>query len=160
MRSLIILLMLFIFVAANAAPIATFKFENEQQEILFHKLSHELRCLVCQNQSIGDSNADLAKDLRNEIYRMIKQGKGEQEIIDFMVQRYGDFVLYNPPVKPITWMLWFGPAIIFFIALFYVLRIIKTHKTNRRSEQLDTKDIERLKSLQAEAEHNSQQQQE
>jgi cytochrome c-type biogenesis protein CcmH len=160
MRSLIIILMLLVSVSALAAPIATFKFDNEQQEVLFHKLSQELRCLVCQNNSIGDSNADLAKDLRTELYNMIMQGKGEQEIIDFMVQRYGDFVLYNPPMKPLTWVLWFGPAIIFVFALFYVLRLIKTQRADTGSVELESKESERLKSLQAEAEQSNRQQQE
>ena len=95
MIRLVLLLLLFAGQAAFAAPVDTFEFKSEQQETIFHRLSNELRCLVCQNQSIGDSNADLAKDLRNEIYKMLQQGKSEDEIIDFMVQRYGDFVLYN-----------------------------------------------------------------
>lgn len=158
MRSLIVLL--FLCAPAFAAPVATFEFENEEQEALFHRLSHELRCLVCQNQSIGDSNADLAQDLRKEIYGMIVQGNTETEIVDFMVQRYGDFVLYKPPMKPLTWMLWFGPLIVFVIALFYALRYIRTQQTSRVTGKLDTADIERLKNLQAEARQQQQHQQE
>ncbi len=152
MRSLIAGLLLLLQFGVHAAPIATFEFESDEQEALFHRLSHELRCLVCQNQSIGDSNADLARDLRNEIYGMIAQGKTEQQIIDFMVQRYGDFVLYKPPVKPLTWMLWFGPAIVFVIALAYALRFIRAQKNTGAASQLDAAEIERLKNLQAEAE--------
>ncbi len=151
MRSLMLVCLLLLQFGALAAPIATFEFESDEQEAMFHRLSHELRCLVCQNQSIGDSNADLAKDLRNEIYGMIVQGKTEQQIIDFMVQRYGDFVLYKPPVKPLTWMLWFGPAIVFVIALVYALRFIRAQKTATAATQLDAAEIERLKNLQAEA---------
>ena len=73
------------------------------------KLSEELRCLVCQNQNIADSNAELAQDLRREIRSMIKEGKSDKEIIDFMVTRYGDFVLYRPPVQGNTLLLWVGP---------------------------------------------------
>lgn len=73
------------------------------------KLSEELRCLVCQNQNIADSNAELAQDLRREIRGMIKEGKSDKEIIDFMVARYGDFVLYRPPVQGNTLLLWIGP---------------------------------------------------
>jgi cytochrome c-type biogenesis protein CcmH len=71
----------------------------------------ELRCLVCQNQTIADSNADLAVDLRNQVKQMLREGKNEREIIDYMTARYGDFVLYRPPVKGTTMLLWFGPAI-------------------------------------------------
>ena len=82
---------------------------------------------------------------------MIVQGKSEQEIIDFMVQRYGDFVLYKPPVKPLTWMLWFGPMIVFIIALVYALSFIRAQRRKAAATALDTAEIERLKNLQAEA---------
>ena len=75
-------------------------------------LAEQLRCLVCQNQSIAESNAELAVDLRREISEQIRAGRSDQDIIDFMVARYGDFVLYRPPVKPHTWLLWFGPALL------------------------------------------------
>jgi cytochrome c-type biogenesis protein CcmH len=73
------------------------------------RLESELRCLVCQNQTLADSNADLADDLRREVRALALQGKSDEEIKAYLVARYGDFVLYNPPVKPLTWMLWFGP---------------------------------------------------
>ena len=79
------------------------------------KLSEQLRCLVCQNQSIADSNAELAVDLRRQIREQIAQGRSDGEIVDFMVQRYGDFVLYNPPVRATTILLWFGPALLLII---------------------------------------------
>jgi cytochrome c-type biogenesis protein CcmH len=74
-------------------------------------LAHQLRCLVCQNQTLADSQADLAADLRTQIAVMVKDGKTDGEIINFFVQRYGDFVLYRPPVKPTTYFLWFGPFV-------------------------------------------------
>jgi len=73
------------------------------------KLETELRCLVCQNQTLADSNADLAEDLRREVRELAVSGKSDDEIRSYLVARYGDFVLYNPPVKPTTWLLWFGP---------------------------------------------------
>ncbi len=152
MRRLISLLFLLLTSALHAAPFTGFEFDNAEQEAMYYRLSHELRCLVCQNQSIGDSNADLAKDLRNEIYGMIMQGQSEQQIIDFMVQRYGEFVLYTPPVKPMTWMLWFGPLIVFIIALWYALHFVRKQRARNGSDTvLDTEEIERLKNLQAEA---------
>lgn len=133
-----------------AGPVITYKFESEEQESLFNKLSDELRCLVCQNQSIADSNADLAKDLREEIYGMLQEGKSEQEIVDFMVARYGDFVLYNPPMKPVTWILWFGPAFALLAGFVFVVRIMKQQKSNKENE-MSSEEIERLKALQSEA---------
>lgn len=75
-------------------------------------ISDELRCLVCQNQTIADSNAELAIDLRNQVREKLQQGMSDKDIVDYMVQRYGDFVLYRPPVKTSTWLLWFGPFLL------------------------------------------------
>lgn len=88
-------------------------------------LSEELRCLVCQNQTIADSNAELAQDLRREIRSMIKDGKSDQQILDFMVTRYGDFVLYRPPVKGATLLLWGGPLLLLVLGLFTLVRYLK-----------------------------------
>ena len=87
---------------------------DPQLEIQVHRLSTELRCLVCQNQTLADSDAPLAEDLRVEIREMAAQGKSDQEIIDYLVARYGDFVLYRPPVKAITVLLWGGPFLLLF----------------------------------------------
>ena len=134
----------------KAAPIETFQFDSPETEKVFHKLSEELRCLVCQNQNIAESNADLAKDLRLEIYTMLSDGKSEEEIVDFMVQRYGDYVLYNPPVKPLTWLLWFGPIIIFGIGLVFVIYYLKAQNRMKQQQALSPEEIERIKSLHAE----------
>ena len=88
-------------------------------------LSEELRCLVCQNQNIADSNAELAQDLRRKIRGMIQAGKTDKEIIDFMVTRYGDFVLYRPPVKGITLLLWGGPIALLLLGLFALQRYLR-----------------------------------
>ena len=87
-------------------------------------LAEQLRCLVCQNQSIAESSAELAVDLRREISEQIRAGRSDQDIIDFMVARYGDFVLYRPPVKPHTWLLWFGPALLAIAALIAFARAL------------------------------------
>ena len=89
------------------------------------RLSEELRCLVCQNQSLADSHADLAIDLKNQVREKFRQGASESEVIAFMTERYGDFVLYRPPVKAATWLLWFGPGLLLvagLVALFLRLR--------------------------------------
>ena len=87
-------------------------------------LSDEIRCLVCQNQNIAESNSELAQDLKQQIHSMLQQGKSEDEITEFMVERYGDYVLFDPPFKPLTWLLWLGPLLIFIIAAIVVLRTI------------------------------------
>lgn len=91
--------------AADATPMA----EDPAVEARLVTISEELRCLVCQNESLAASRAELANDLREEVRKLIRQGKSDAEIRDYLVARYGDFVLYRPPVKPTTWLLWFGP---------------------------------------------------
>lgn len=150
MRVIVLLVMALLLTSLNAAPVATYEFASEKQEALFNKLSNELRCLVCQNQSIADSNAELATDLRDEIYGMLQQGKSEEEIVEFMVARYGDFVMYNPPMKPMTWLLWFGPAFALLAGFFFVVRIIGRQKKAAVAE-MSSEEIERLKALQSEA---------
>ena len=98
------------------------------------KLSEELRCLVCQNQTIADSNAELAQDLRREVRGMIKDGKRDKEIVDFMVARYGDFVLYRPPVKGITLLLWGGPVGLMLLGLFALQRYLRRRATRMNAE--------------------------
>ena len=95
-----------------ATAIDPLPFQSEVEERRFQALVAELRCLVCQNQNLADSDADLAKDLRAEVFEMLRAGKSDGEIRDFLVQRYGDFVLYDPPFKPVTWILWLGPALV------------------------------------------------
>ena len=133
-----------------AAPIETFQFDSPETEKVFHKLSEELRCLVCQNQNIAESNADLAQDLRLEIYTMLSQGKTEEEIVDFMVQRYGDYVMYRPPFNPMTWLLWFGPIIAFVFGLFFVVRYMKAQAGSTQQSSLTEEENERIKNLHAE----------
>lgn len=121
------LVCLFIVLAARMAFAAEAPLlaSDETVEKRLVAISEELRCLVCQNESLAGSRADLANDLRREIRKMIAEGKGDQEILDFMVARYGDFVLYRPPVKPTTWLLWGGPFLLMgggLITLIWLLR--------------------------------------
>ena len=114
---------------ANEAPDAA---ANPALEKRVMALSGELRCLVCQNQTIADSNAELAIDLKNQVREKLGQGMSDKDVIDYMVQRYGDFVLYRPPVKTITWLLWFGPFLLLVGGIFILLL-----KLSRRRIQLD-----------------------
>ncbi len=99
------------------AAIETYQFSNAEDEIRYQKMIAELRCLVCQNQNLADSNAELAQDLRAKTFEMINAGASNNEIAEFMVARYGDFVLYRPPLKGQTLLLWIGPFGILLIAL-------------------------------------------
>ena len=130
--------------AANEAAMA----EDPVAEKRLQALSEELRCLVCQNQTIADSNAELAQDLRREVRAMIKDGKSDKEIIDFMVTRYGDFVLYRPPVKGITLLLWGGPVALMLFGLFALVRYLrKRAKQIAEEAPLTAADTVRAESL-------------
>lgn len=121
---LVLTLALLLIAGSAHATLDAFDFSGPVSEDRFRALIGELRCLVCQNESLVGSQAELAQDLRQEIHTMMAQGKSDQEIIDFMVARYGDFVLYNPPVKPSTYLLWFGPFVLLLIAAVIVLRSV------------------------------------
>ncbi len=103
-------------------------FDTPEQEVLYESLLQEYRCLKCQNQNLADSDADLAGDLRNEIRDQIKAGRSGSEINDYLVARYGDYVLYKPQLKPSTYILWFGPFLLLFIAGWYALRVARGHR--------------------------------
>jgi cytochrome c-type biogenesis protein CcmH len=91
-------------------------------------LSQELRCLVCQNETLADSRADLANDLRNQIREQMTAGKTDKEIVAFLTDRYGDFILYRPPVRPVTYLLWFGPFILMIGGLVFLFRHLKARR--------------------------------
>ncbi len=121
-------LLILVFAACLPAHAADtpLKFTDPTQEQRYQSLLLELRCLVCQNQSLADSHADLAQDLRNEVHDMLVQGKSNQQILEFMVQRYGDFVLYRPPVREGTWLLWFGPFVLLVIGVIVAVRFSRS----------------------------------
>jgi cytochrome c-type biogenesis protein CcmH len=105
-------------------------------EARMQAIAIELRCLVCQNQTIADSNADLAVDLRQQVREMLRQGKSNREIIDYMTARYGDFVLYRPPVKGTTMLLWFGPAVLL-VGGVAILWLVLRRRSRRAPEDFD-----------------------
>ena len=128
------------------AVIESYDFETPAQEQRFKQLSEELRCLVCQNENLASSRADLAQDLRQQLHEMILAGASNDEIVEYMVARYGDFVLYRPPVKSSTWLLWFGPAILAVLAVWVVVRVVKA---NARADEMPLDDAERRRVQQA-----------
>lgn len=126
------------------ASIEALDFNSPQVEKDYYTLIDELRCLVCQNQNLKDSNADLAKDLRKQTYEMLQQGKSKQDVIDYMVARYGDFVLYRPPLKSTTILLWTGPFLLLLVVLFLVIRRIRR---NRSVEPPEPETLEQARHL-------------
>ncbi|KRG69194.1 cytochrome C biogenesis protein [Pseudoxanthomonas dokdonensis] len=95
--------------SSDATPL---QFRDDAEEARFHQLTSELRCVMCQNQSLADSNAQIAHDLRREVLDLMQQGQSDAQIKEFLVQRYGQFVLYRPEMEPGTWLLWFGPLLL------------------------------------------------
>jgi cytochrome c-type biogenesis protein CcmH len=110
------------FVVTAQAAIEAYEFESVQMETDYNRLISELRCLVCQNQNLSGSDADLARDLRRQTYEMLMQGNSTDQVIEFMVARYGDFVLYRPQFKASTYLLWLGPFVLLIGVLFIVIK--------------------------------------
>ena len=138
--------------AAQSAP-------NEALEKHVLAVSEQLRCLVCQNQTIADSHADLAVDLRNQVREKIQSGMSDQQIYDYMTERYGDFVMYRPPLKSTTWLLWFGPFLLLLLGLIFLVARLRrpalveeiSEADQQRSQQLLstklTSELDRKESL-------------
>ena len=139
-------LILLLFANWSLAEEAPLLAKDPELEERVKSISLELRCLVCQNQTIADSNAGLAVDLKNQVRDMLRQGMDERQIKEFMVERYGDFVLYDPPIKGTTMVLWAGPLLMLFIAFWFAVKVVR-----RRSKSVDTdqtsKDIDRAREL-------------
>ncbi|MBU3614153.1 cytochrome c-type biogenesis protein CcmH [Polynucleobacter sp. Latsch14-2] len=110
-------------------------------------ISEEMRCLVCQNESLSGSRSELAQDLRREIRDLIKQGKTDAEIRTFMVDRYGDFILYRPPVKPTTWLLWIGPFVLMFAGIVALLMYLRRRNTQVTTTSLSDDENKRIDAL-------------
>ncbi len=145
MRGWLLALMLLFAGAAHAqseAPDVPPVFRNAGEEQRFHALTSELRCVMCQNQSLADSNAMVARDLRREVLGLMRDGKSDAEIKQFLVQRYGEFVLYRPRMERSTWLLWFGPALLVLGAGFGVWRIVARNAAKARALPAPNEDQE------------------
>ena len=112
------------------------QYRDAAEEARFHALAAELRCVQCQNQSLADSNAQIAHDLRLQVLALMREGKTDREIKDYLVARYSDFVLYNPPVRPSTWLLWFGPALILLGGAAVLVAVVR-----RRADRIGAGDV-------------------
>lgn len=125
--------------AKEAAPLS----DNPEVERRLMAIAEELRCLVCQNESLAGSRADLAQDLRREVRELITAGKSDQEVKDFLVSRYGDFVLYRPQVKPMTYLLWAGPFVLLLAGLVGLFRFLRHRATAADAMEAPLSDAER-----------------
>ena len=144
-RSLFIALLIFGFfaIAANAQPVT----DEAVVEQRLAKLSHELRCLQCRNQTLAESPAGLAEDLRREIRIQIRAGKSDQEILAFLTQRYGDFILYKPRVTAATYLLWFGPFALLLVGMVILFRYIKQRRDSITEQPMTADDHRRAEEL-------------
>ncbi len=122
---------------AQASDPTPLQFRDNAEETRFHRLTAELRCVMCQNQSLADSNAQIAHDLRREVLDLMRQGRTDAEIKRFLVDRYGEFVLYKPEMSPGTWLLWFGPAVLVLAGGAIVLRIVRRRSGGRDVAEAD-----------------------
>lgn len=132
LRWLIVGLML---ASSGVSAIDPNRLEDPALQARYEALIEELRCLQCQNQTIAASNATLAQDLRRQIRTMLLDGASDDEILTYMAERYGDFVLYRPPLKPRTVALWFGPAVMLLVGLFVVGRVVRSHRNELTNEE-------------------------
>lgn len=132
--------------ASFAVKIEFHSFENRQQEKLYLQLIAELRCVKCQNQNLAESNAELAMDMRDKAYELIIKGGSREDVVKYMTDRYGDFVLYKPPFKAKTLLLWIGPPIFLFLSLFMLFKLIRNQK-NQPAESLSNADRDAVREL-------------
>lgn len=130
MRALIVLLWLGAGVAMAIDPLP---FHDAAEEERFRALAAELRCVMCQNQSLADSNAPIAQDLRREVFELMRQGRSDGEIKAFLTERYGEFVLYRPPLDARSWLLWFGPALVLVAGAATVFVIVRRRSGRARA---------------------------
>jgi cytochrome c-type biogenesis protein CcmH len=128
--------------AGEATPLA----QDPQVEARLVDIAQELRCLVCQNESLASSHAELAEDLRQEVRKLIREDKTDAQIKTYLVERYGDFVLYNPPLKPLTWPLWFGPFLLLLLAITGLWRYMHARK-QRISHHLNASERAQVEQL-------------
>lgn len=146
MKHWLISLLMLVSVQAVAA-IDTYEFQDEDTRKRFQQLTEELRCPKCQNQNLSDSNSPIAKDLRHEVYRMLDEGESNSEIADFMVARYGEFVLYKPRKDASTYILWYGPFGLLLVGLIVVFAITRRKDTAAKETSESNLDNEQRKKL-------------
>jgi cytochrome c-type biogenesis protein CcmH len=138
---------LLLFSISAAAVIENHEFEDDELRLRYQSLSAELRCPKCQNQNIADSNAPIASDLREQLYQQLHAGHSDQQIVDYMVQRYGEFVLYRPRVNKVTLVLWLAPLILLGLALWILLATLRGNRSQAHSASLSEEEQQRIDEL-------------
>ena len=134
LRGLMLVALLALAGFAHAQAIEPMPFANHAQEVRFQHLTAQLRCPMCQNETLADSNAPIARDLRNQVFKLMQQGKSDDEIKQYLVDRYSTYVLYDPPLNSGTWLLWFGPLLILLAGAGVVVTVLR--KRNRDNQVL------------------------
>jgi len=150
-RTVLLLLLLLLSAPFSLAKDAQPAGDDPALEKRLNNLSKELRCLVCQNETLADSQADLAEDLRREIREQMRAGKSDKEIIDFLTQRYGQFILYRPQVTPTTYLLWFGPFVLLLLGLLILFSYIKQRRDTIPDKPLTDAERQRAQELLSDA---------
>lgn len=139
-----LLLFLLGYSASVNAGVNIYEFEDDTQTDQFYGLIEELRCPKCQNQNLADSDAPLAKDIKKRVYKLVKEGKSDQEITAYLVERFGDFVTYRPPIKPGTWLLWFGPGVILVLVAVVLFIRVRSAQDTELTTEVDATEVEQL----------------
>ena len=147
MKSIFYALILLLMSGWAQATIDAYPFTDEGKEAQFKELINELRCPKCQNQTISDSDAPLAKDLKDKTYEMVQQGAAKDEVIHYMVDRYGNFVHYQPPIQGSTWILWFGPFVFLLLAIVSVTLLVRSKAKQSQPVSLSAEEQQRLSEL-------------
>jgi len=150
MLKLLMIMAVLSFNSAHAA-IDTYEFKDADKQARFHELTADLRCPKCQNQNLADSNSEIAQDLRQKVYEMLDADQSDSDIVDFMVARYGEFVLYEPRFSLQNSILWLGPFALLIVGLFVVLFLVRSRSKNSKIDsaevELDTQQQKRLKQV-------------
>jgi cytochrome c-type biogenesis protein CcmH len=131
----------------QASPVETFQFNDDVTKVRFQTLTKELRCPKCQNQDLADSNSPIAADLRKQIYSQLMDDRSDSEIVNYMVDRYGEFVLYRPRVSSLTYVLWFGPAAALLFGVLVVILILRSRANNKEEQPLTNEQQAKLQQL-------------
>ena len=138
---------LFLMNGVQASPVDTYEFSDEVTQKRYQELTKELRCPKCQNQNLADSNSPIAADLRGQVYQLLNDGKSDMEIMNYMVERYGEFVLYRPKVNSMTYILWFGPAILLLIGVMVLITIVRRKPIAAQKKDLSVEQQDKLKQI-------------
>ena len=148
-KTLVSIVFLFVVTSTNASAnyVDTYTFKDAVTEKRFNELNKELRCPKCQNQNLSGSNSPIAQDLRREVYELLDQGKADIEIMNYMVARYGEFVLYRPRVNSLTYILWFAPVVLILIGVLVVVFIVRRKPIARKEVELSLDQQDKLKAL-------------